>query len=144
MKKTILLLLLSLGTAFAEDLSKCNIDVQGDPDNKPECYKQFPTKLTAGMKLRGWPTNTILRKSPDDSAAKIAALGPSGHWTDEEIELTGKLEGEWAEVILRKFEKKMESCDDSQKEKWNKRGWIRSIDRTGKPIIWLWLYTGLC
>ncbi len=137
-------LLFSQPLVAAEDLSKCNIDVAGDPNNKPECYMAVPKALSANMKLGGWPKGTELKKSASESSPTLATLVESGHWTDEEIELTGKTQGEWAEVKLRKFKGKLESCDEARKEKWIKRGWIKALDKSGKPIIWKWLYSGLC
>lgn len=144
MKKLLIISIFISLRATSADLSKCNIDTQGDPNNKPDCYKDFPATLKAGLTTKGWPDGTLLKSSPNEPSKTVAKLVTSGHWIDQEIEFTGKTDGVWAEVILRKFKTKMESCDAIQTEKWNKKGWIKAFDKTGKPIIWIWLYSGLC
>jgi uncharacterized protein YeaC (DUF1315 family) len=131
-------------TVSAQPQGKCNIDKRDDPNNTIECYKEFPQSLSPHLKLGGWPKGTILKKAAEDSSVTLATLGEANHWADEEIEFTGKNSGEWAEVELRKFTKKFESCEESPKIKWTKRGWIKAKEKSGKSLVWKWLYNGLC
>lgn len=129
---------------MAEDLSKCNIDVQTDPNNTPECYKEFNVDIKSGVMVGGWPSGTVLKSKPSSSSKTLAKLSTSGHWNDEKLELTGKTKGEWAEVYLIKLKSKPEGCDEQPEEKSRKKGWIKAKDKNKKIIIWQWLYSGLC
>lgn len=122
----------------------CPVESMASGRPSLECYKDVPKKLTAHLKLAGWPKDTVLRKSASDSGEIVAKLGKSEHWSDEEIEFTGKFSGEWAEVELHKFEAKPESCEEDPLIKWKKTGWMRAKEKAGKVLVWSWLYTGLC
>lgn len=138
-----LALALFLNLAFLQTVLACNIDNADDPSNTPDCYKEYPKKLTAGLRLHGWPNGLELKDKPSEKAKTLVKLGESSHWTDEEVELTGKTSGEWVEVHFLKLQGKR-GCEETPPLKQKTQGWIKGLDKNKKPLIWTWLANGLC
>ena len=132
-----ILLLPSLGIA-------CNIDSPDDPSNKPDCYKEPLKTITKGERLHGWPKGLELKEKPEASAKTLATFNESAHWSDEEIELTGKTQGEWVEVIYFKMKSKKTDCESTPEVSTKTPGWIKGLDSKKKPLLWKWLFNGLC
>ena len=97
-----------------------------------------------GEKYGGWMDGSQLKAEPTEKSKSLESLVISNHWSDEDLEFTGQTKGDWAEFNLIRYSKKLEDCEESRKEKYRKKGWLRVRDSNGKMNIWKWDYTGKC
>lgn len=99
-----------------------------------------------GMYFTGWMSffinnnmlyyvryNMYLREKPNANS-KIITLLTKEYF---DIEFTGKHEELWAEIIATKYDSPDAGCGDGKKVKVYK-GWIKAIDNSGFPNIWLY------
>jgi hypothetical protein len=128
------------------DPKACCLELPSHPGNTPDCYKR-PLKVKdvkAGDVVGGWPTGTTLHSAPGRGGTVLGKLTRAEHFGKHELRATGRRKGAFLEVDWVVFERKRQGCDDRAEVRSTVRGWVRATGAREVPLLWTWLYTGLC